>query len=140
MMATTVKQSKRLLELGMGIETADMWWTEIQPLKTISWNETIPNGECYYTLSITKEEHLGMASYKDIPAWSLSALLELMPSVITKDDKKMFLRLEKAGAYNLYYFSPNRQGEIWFTEEEPIDASVGMIEWLCKNGYISKEE
>lgn len=39
----------------------------------------------------------------------------------------MFLTLEKAGAYNLYYKSPDRLDELWETKEEPMDACVEMI-------------
>lgn len=61
MVATTLEQSKKLVELGIDPNTADMYY----------W---------------CKDEYdLRIGSYKardedlDIPAWSVSALLELMP-------------------------------------------------------------
>ena len=39
----------------------------------------------------------------------------------------MFLTLEKAGAYNLYYKSPDRLDELWETKYEAIDACYEMI-------------
>lgn len=39
----------------------------------------------------------------------------------------MFLTLEKAGAYNLYYKSNDRLDELWETDFEPIDVCYKMI-------------
>ena len=39
----------------------------------------------------------------------------------------MYLTLEKAGAYNLYYKSPDRLDELWETKEEPVDTCYNMI-------------
>ena len=48
----------------------------------------------------------------------------------------MFLTLEKAGAYNLYYKSPDRLDELWETKEEPVDVCVEMVELLHKENLI----
>ena len=48
----------------------------------------------------------------------------------------MFLTLEKAGAYNLYYKSPDRMDEFWETNEEPVDACYEMILLLNKEGEL----
>ena len=67
------------------------------------------------------------ASWVGVPCWSLAALLNLLPSVITRNGKRMFLTLEKAGAYNLYYKSPDRLDELWETKEDAIDACYELI-------------
>lgn len=74
--ATTIEQSKRLLAAGLNPESADMWWTIVQPRKQDGW-KLVPDGQPYSMLNLYKKEHLGLASYEDIPAWSLSRLWEL---------------------------------------------------------------
>lgn len=71
--ATTIEQSKRLLEAGLDPGSADMWWTIIQPLKQDGW-KLVPDGQPYSMLSLYKGEHIALASFEDIPAWSLSRL------------------------------------------------------------------
>lgn len=78
---TTVEQSKRLLELGLKKETADMYYT----------NASLP--------FIKDEFHLECKSFKElsnnlseispftfIPAWSLHRLIELVDGNICIDD------------------------------------------------------
>lgn len=63
---TSIEQSKKLIELGIDVNTADMyyqWYSETESAL-----------------------HVGKGSKKlnaDCPAWSLSALLDLMPYEIT---------------------------------------------------------
>ena len=114
---TTIEQSKVLAEI-LPIESADMFYTSLN--RDYPW--------------IWIDKHL--MEVDDIPCWSLAALLGTMPSVIKRKGKRMFLTLEKAGAYNLYYKSPDRLDELWETKEEPIDACVEMIEFLHKEKLI----
>lgn len=75
--ATTIEQSKGLLAAGLDPESADMWWTIIQPLKQVGW-ELVHDGQPYSILSLYKGEHIALASFEDIPAWSLSRLIDLI--------------------------------------------------------------
>jgi len=74
--ATTIEQSKRLLEAGLDPGSADMWWTIIQPLKH-DWWKLVLDGQQYSILSLYKGEHIALASFEDIPAWSLSRLWDI---------------------------------------------------------------
>ena len=62
---TTVEQSKKLIELGLDVETADMYW------------DFQPDG---YVLIASELGYYHNES--EIPAWSLVALLELLPKEI----------------------------------------------------------
>jgi hypothetical protein len=67
---TTIEQSKKLLELGLKPETADMYYTEKPRLLFIRDN------------GILLEE-------EDFPAWSLHRLMEILETTIidySKDD------------------------------------------------------
>lgn len=103
---TDLEQSKKLAEI-LPIESADMFYRNNGIDVKLMWEHNAQNVK--------------------YPCWSLAALLNLLPSVITRNKKRMFLTLEKAGAYNLYYKSPDRLGEFWVTKEDIIDAVVEMI-------------
>jgi len=114
---TSLEQSKKLIKLGIDLKTADMYWHK----------------KFDGTLSLRADN---LMVKLDTPCWSLAALLGTMPSVIKRKGKRMFLTLEKAGAYNLYYKSPDRLDELWETKEEPVDACYEMIELLHKENLI----
>lgn len=102
---TDLEQSK-VLEKILPIESADFAWNVFAD---DDWD--------------LEREH----GAKVVPCWSLDALLSVLPSDIIRNEKKMFLTLEKAGAYNLYYKSKDRLDELWETDFEPIDACYKMI-------------
>ena len=107
---TSQEQSQKLIKLGIDVNTADMYYDVNS-----------------YGIQGKPEVAVGKVWSKDIPAWSLTALLSVLPSVITREGKRMFLTLEKAGAYNLYYKSPDRLDELWETKEDVVDACYEMI-------------
>lgn len=117
---TNIEQSKKLAEI-LPIESADQTWERIAiaganldvPEEIEYWHNG--NTPCFLNSKI------------GVPCWSLAALLNLLPSVITRNGKRMFLTLEKAGAYNLYYKSPDRLDELWETKEDAIDACYEII-------------
>lgn len=112
---TDLEQSKKLAEI-LPVESADM-----------GCNVFVDNSARCLPINDWDLYKDGSNGVKFIPAWSLAALIDLLPSVITRNKKRMFLTLEKAGAYNLYYKSPDRLGEFWVTKEDIIDAVVEMI-------------
>ena len=103
---TDLEQSKKLAEI-LPIESADMCY----PLPYEEGDKPL----------------LEQGGFGSTPCWSLAALLNLLPSIITRNEKRMFLTLEKAGAYNIYYKSPDRLDELWETKEDAIDACYEMI-------------
>lgn len=75
---TSVEQSKRLLELGLKKETADMCYKVL----THNWTgKEIPEKNRHYVKCTWYDENdqvCGMERYKTIPAWSLHRLMEIM--------------------------------------------------------------
>lgn len=135
---TSLEQSQKLIKLGIDINTADMRYGYIAPY---DFSDRIYDGgydEVPYPKDFLKKNpNFSENDYDgEFPAWSLAALLGTMPSVIKRKGKRMFLTLEKAGAYNLYYKSPDRLDELWETKEEPVDACVEMINLLHKENLI----
>ena len=76
---TDIEQSKKLIELGVDVKTADMYYS----------HEFVNSAGDYYKLNIAPEGYFDDEEIlgSDIPAWSLAALLDLMPYEITiKED------------------------------------------------------
>ena len=129
---TSIEQSKRLLELGLDAETADMYW-EYNTLKLMC-NDYDPN------------------IVQHVPAWSLSALVDVMPSSLllypdaTEEGVKAgkypssnliastegYLRKRFDGLYQYRYDGIKTVGDCRY----PIDAAYRMMVWLLEEGKI----
>ena len=119
---TDVNQSRRLLELGLKRETADMWYPHFAP------SFPIPLTEDDYVHELNDDG--------DVPAWSLHRLIEMMPF--------------RVGKYNHLGVIVNKEDiEIIDLEEGTVDLAwekenvydniQDCIEWLIKEGYFNKE-
>lgn len=115
---TTKEQSQRLLDLGIQRETADMFW----PLES-SFPEVCDNGD---------------NEQADCPAWSLGALIKLIPDIIFDNKKCYGLSILNIGVYyKEFAYKRIVQG---FEGADIFDSCVNMIGWLVKNGYIKTEK
>ena len=124
--ATTIQQSKHLLELGLDPKTADMFWAHF-------------NGEG--RLYVRDMKYQLVHKYQVCVAWSLTALLKVMPSFIDYKGQKLRLTIEKAGAWNVFYIgTKHRLNEIWFNGEygDPVEPAYKMVCWLLEQGLIEK--
>lgn len=134
--ATTASQSQRLLDCGVSADTADMLWARLDEtrdhnLYAIPWyTHRLPNRK------ITDN---------DFPAWSLSALLGLLPKRIKRGDCSDYsLSLSCDGCFwDLEYTYARYCGEddslVLFEDTDPIAVCVKAIEWLTKNNYKLNE-
>jgi len=113
---TSIEQSKKLIELGIDVNTADMFYCNghisvLQSSDFITVNsrmrEIYPEAENY------------------IPAWSLSALLD----ILTEQD---FIIKTIGNKFNIDI--PIRHWKIWFSSL--LDAAFEMIVWLKENGKL----
>ena len=125
----SIEQSKKLIEAGLDLNTADMFIS------------TLLNKEEYF-VNNRKLQQRGTAPWledgTEIPCWSLGRLIELMPrenqnntfeiapSDVIENGYAVILHTEK-------YYMP-------FNEQTLIDAVVNAIVWLLENNYIKKEE
>lgn len=131
LIATTVEQSERLLKLGVKPKIADMYYLFIGDVET---------GKRHYDLLSLDDYLRKRMSSDDIPAWSLTALLDLMPIEIQTKTNFFTLKIdrERNGLYNISYepFLIRDLYLISFASKELIDAAVEMIEWLIINKHL----
>lgn len=130
---TTIEQSKKLLELGLSPETANMYWKK----------NPILNSEKKWIPRIINKLLIPFDDEDTIPCWSLGALLEVMPTQIeeVKDHKVDLILGHPKDKWCLVYFDWTglQQGHS-VIGDAPIEAAFNMICWLLENGYIKKGE
>jgi hypothetical protein len=114
---TSREQSEKLLALGLSKETADMCHT---PFRSKVDGETLE-----YT------EHCSLPHGKDIPAWSLHRLIEMIeevcPQVVI-----IFHRVDIRSNVKRIAYSFDVCDNLY-------DNLIDCIEWLIKGGYFNKE-
>ena len=126
MIATTIEQSKHLLELGLDPKTADC-----------NWNTTFGN----WSLCIGKNKLPHAVS-----SWSLSALLEVMPTTIEIDGLRYDLELFKAidddtdlPYYGVrYVYNDDYHLDYYESGSNIIEQAFAMVCILLENGYIKE--
>ena len=124
---TSYEQSKSLLELGLDPNTADMKYDP-------RWDIPVIISEYDY------DSHLNYnPDYEntDIPAWSLTALLALMPKIkFFKDEDAYEPCISRYGDKYICSYNCGGADEHWYIEDNPIDAAYKMVCWLKENNKI----
>lgn len=127
--ATTIEQSKRLLELGLKPETADML---ILPL---------PNGKELIVQKCADESgnlycKIKGEQWTSSPAWSLHRLITMLPYKVNKssnDASLLQIARIKNNSYHVGYVG-------YKVVEMPLfDALIRLIEELIKDNLFNKE-
>lgn len=128
---TTIEQSKKLLELGLNPDSADMFYNE-EP------DECYPKDivDTKYPMVIREGQKHYLKEY-GVPCWSLGALLEIMPEI---DNQLPSLRKYKNYYCVVYSDITTRLGDSqWQNGKTPAEAAYNMVVWLLENGYLTKE-
>ena len=120
---TSVEQSKRLLELGLKKETADMCWQKITLNGEVI---TCPAQDVWHCSTAITNFH--------IPAWSLHRLIEMI------NLKIQFRLKEKATViYNVSHLQPFQSfSGFGIDGKSYYNSIINAIEWLIKEGYFNK--
>lgn len=158
---TSREQSQKLLALGLKPETADMnyhhtnsrvpaleW--ELQPhrpttKKTTSMRiERLNFGGLYKRSDGTPmsgEEVFEHIWGKDVPAWSLARLLEMIPVTINQNrDTEAHWEFCTDGSTTVILYTILGYDTLFSSKSENIfDAMMETIEWLIENGHFNKE-
>ena len=124
---TSIEQSKKLVELGLNPDTADMWWIPL------NWQLT----EYYIEV---KQDCINTPK-NPIPCWSLGALLEMMPKIHEdNNDNGCYPTICKGWDNDLWHCVYRSSIHITEWYYNHIDAAFEMVCWLLENGYIKKGE
>ena len=139
---TDIKQSQKLIESGIDVNTADMVYY---------WFGNFELNDEWYEL------HLGTnrVNDKDIPAWSLSALMNLLPSEFTEVGKysttkyeiniRKYKLTDEVNLHQIAYGSYKWHEDGGYTwsdmintgeKEELLDAVFEMVVWLKENNRL----
>ena len=120
---TTIEQSKKLIELGIDRKSSDMYYWCGSDLRIGGYK--------------AQDEEF------DIPAWSLSALLELIPPYLGEFGEGIDFGFGKAMNgkwYSAHYLQYFQNGDVdsvkTVTGDTAVDAVFEMVCWLKENGNI----
>lgn len=120
---TTIEQSKKILELGLSRDTADMVYKYNFLLESNDTTPKVVNGNLHDT------------TLKNIPCWSLGALLDVMPRYIQINSKHIGLTIDITFVHNGIVTDSHHIKNNTF-----LEAAFNMVVWLLKNNYIKKGE
>ena len=156
--ATTREQSKKLQELGISADAADMSWhfTNMKS-EALQWElKTTPlttKGNFFGKIEklaspfykhadgspMTGEEVFNKIWGKDLPAWSLGALIAMLPDTIILDDKSCCgLSILNMG---VYYHSLNGKEIVHGCEKDSIfENCIDMVVWLVNERYVKTKQ
>ena len=136
---TTLEQSKKLIELGLDPSSADLWYAERYEGKHTPEGMYYTEKEPYtYYLSLTKpsEGNCSIDYIKDIPCWSIGALIELIPESIN-DNTPCYAELEFSKR-SIAYHNIDDPIKIGYLRDTLFEACYCMVCWLLENNYIKK--
>ena len=114
---TDIEQSQKLIELGIDIKTADMYW----------WYLEKSSGKRYYVGTMDDDN---FNEKTDVPAWSLTALLSLLKPY-GSDTYTMWGTLNGGAGIEFADLT-----DVSFQEDEPLDAVFRMVCWLKEKGKL----
>lgn len=126
MICTSIKQSQNLLKLRLSPDSADMEYCYIDEFNSGLQVKGDINAEVDRRLDT-------MFGVTHIPAWSLSALLEVMPKECEPDIQKSPI----SGVYFAHWFA---DGKPYITDDHgnAVAAAYEMVCWMLENNLIKK--
>jgi len=125
--ATNIAQSRRLLELGLDPKTADMVWVRYAA-----------GG---YRLEVLHRELFERIKETDIPAWSFSALLEVMPSDLYYQHTVVHIEKDYYSCIRNIHDPEQEDGPYGVRAtfgDTAVNAAYEMVCWLLEQGIIEK--
>lgn len=139
---TSVEQSRRLLELGLNPETADMYITNMSK-KGINYTDDYQIGSISFerVMSFWKEKGLRLenTAWEIIPSWSLNRLIELLPQNIHLDDYEDTRYWLTIDPMKVIYENSHRLWIYQCDEGRLYDKLINTIEWTIKSNHFNKE-
>lgn len=139
--ATTIEQSKRLLELGLDPNTADMHMTNASikgPNYTDEWSTSVVSYKEMMFVLMNAKINLEDNVWDVLPSWSLHRIVSMLPSFFCHNMRHFYIRLYKCKlCYNTARGS--KKNIEFFKKDNLYDNIIDCIEWLIQNNYFNKE-
>ena len=144
MLTTTIAQGKKLLELGLDSNTADMCYL----------SQTPQGDPVYFKRPAVKGDDTEQYYKTSFPCWSLSALMDLLPSQFDLPSKfgevfTYYINIRKyklTDDVDLHQIAYGNYGGSGFTWSDMIntgeyetlfEAAYSMLVWLLENKIIN---
>ena len=125
---TTKEQSERLLALGLKAETADCFLEYVG-------RDNYGNNVWHPSIIVNNYR---MPDYsKDFPAWSLSRLLEMLPSFIDIGGFAYMLRIIQGKLFS--YRSDIAGHALLYGKANVYASAIYTIKWLIEERHFNKE-
>ena len=150
MKAITIEQAKRLNEIGIDPNTADLWYYESTFGEVVTlpsgFGKTIWEDESHVNLQMYRRDpnsEVAIVKRKETPCWSLTALIDLMPECLYIEPphiaakRPYYLEIDKDSV--CYIFDDTDTGDFFVYKEFDGDlntAAYEMVVWLKENGHI----
>lgn len=131
---TSIEQSQKLIELGVDVDTSDMVYLRSYFEEEGEYNLLVGS---YHEGYMEKDDGSLIPVFDEhIPAWSLSALLELAP-IGDKNDEN-YIDTESHSDFYICTYRNCWDGCIHseYSKENLLDAVFGMVCWLKENNKI----
>ena len=125
---TSIPQSKKLLELGMNSETADMSYV---PHKEEDYEIMWLPSLCFYPEMTTILK--GGIELKAIPCWSTDGLLKSMPKLAAVE----YDLVQRLGECYVAFDDLLNGIHEDFLGSNPFEAAYNMVVWLLENNYFN---
>lgn len=124
---TSIEQSKKLIKLGIDVNSADMYWLNRHIDLTETKYEVFVINKSNKYIDFFKSYAVAIEAKEIIPAWSLGALLEII-----RINGSYGLQMDEEG-----FYLENEDGDI-MTESyfNPIDACMEMIVKLKESNIL----
>ena len=134
---TSIEQSKKLIELGIDVNTADMIYQPIMDIDSMN-NVGFATIPLCFPFNEVKE-----CNVQYLPAWSLSALLELIPPYLGELGDGIdfnFAKTINSKWYTAHYIQLDNSGLATFSKtvigDTSVDAAFEMVSYLLKEKVI----
>lgn len=120
---TDISQSKKLAEI-LPLESADMKYKE--------YTSSLDYSSKHCVIS-----SVGCPHSKDLPCWSLTALLDVLPTIRKGEDiANPFISKTPDGEYYIVYATLTEEVDSSAIYDNPVDACVAMIEKLHDSNLL----
>lgn len=126
---TSIKQSKKLIKLEVDVNTTDMTYVSMKDYDENTYHLTVGKTDVDWA-----KDELGNLNWNDVyekyvPAWSLSALVDLMPKNVEIERTHIGWRCD-------YYSNDDSLLKYGKDKNTLFDAVFEMVVWLLENKMI----